>query len=351
LRLARPRGLKSRILGRGGHGDDDRAGNGRPTSPLAEIEELVAASRERRDPQLERRLVRARYEAYAELDGTAPAPPPEPEERDLEPVEGIPAVEAAELSPGVLRHAILDSGCLLVRGLLPPEEAERLIGGIDRTLAAREAHEQGAQSEEDRAWYEPLRLPGVPHLERQRHWVTEASGVWAADSPRMAFELAELFRKSGLVDVMGVYLGARPAASVNKWTLRRVSPGGDAEWHQDGAFLGSGIRALNVWLALSRCGRDAPGLDIVPRRLDGVVEVGTDGARFSWSVSAKKAAGLLDGRPPARPEFLPGDALLFDELMLHQTAMAPGMTFDRYAVETWCFAPGAYPEKQVPLVL
>jgi hypothetical protein len=162
LRLARARGRKSRILGRSGDETKGLAGNGRPTSRLGEVEDLAAANRKRRKPQLERRLVRVRYEAYAELDGTAPAPRPEPEERDLERVEGVPAVEAAELTPAILRHAILDSGCLLVRGLIAPEEAERLIGGIDRTLAAREAYEQGTASEEDRAWFEPLRLAGVP---------------------------------------------------------------------------------------------------------------------------------------------------------------------------------------------
>ncbi len=55
-------------------------------------------------------------------------------------------------------------------------------------------------------------------------------------------------------------------------------------WHQDGAFLG-GVRALNVWLSLSHCGDDAPGLDIVPKRIDRVVPTGTEGAAFDWSVS------------------------------------------------------------------
>ena len=60
------------------------------------------------------------------------------------------------------------------------------------------------------------------------------------------------------------YLGERPALSVKKWTLRRVPIDTSADWHQDGAFLGSGIRTINMWLSLSQCGADAPGLDIVP---------------------------------------------------------------------------------------
>ena len=38
-----------------------------------------------------------------------------------------------------------------------------------------------------------------------------------------------------------------------------------------------------------------------------------------------------------RPVFAPGDALLFDELLLHRTAAA-ARTQDRYAIESWFFA-------------
>ena len=86
--------------------------------------------------------------------------------------------------------------------------------------------------------------------------------------------------------------------SVQKCTLRRVDPDAGRGWHQDGAFMGD-VRALNVWLSLSRCGDEAPGMDIVPRRLDHIVPTGTEGAIFEWSVSpqvAEEAAGDV-GRP------------------------------------------------------
>ena len=51
-----------------------------------------------------------------------------------------------------------------------------------------------------------------------------------------------------------------------------------------------------------------------------------------------------------RPEFAPGDALLFDHLFLHRTAVDPEMTKERHAIETWFFAPSAYPDGQIPLV-
>jgi hypothetical protein len=54
----------------------------------------------------------------------------------------------------------------------------------------------------------------------------------------------------------------------------------------------------------------------------------------------------------SRPVFRPGDALLFDHLLLHRTFTDPSMTATRYATETWFFAPNAYPDpaEQVPLV-
>jgi ectoine hydroxylase-related dioxygenase (phytanoyl-CoA dioxygenase family) len=51
-----------------------------------------------------------------------------------------------------------------------------------------------------------------------------------------------------------------------------------------------------------------------------------------------------------RPEFAPGDALLFDHLLLHRTAAGEEMTRERYAIETWFFAPSLYPGGQIPLV-
>ena len=50
------------------------------------------------------------------------------------------------------------------------------------------------------------------------------------------------------------------------------------------------------------------------------------------------------------PEFAAGDALMFDQLTLHRTGILPTMTRDRYAIESWFFAPSRYPHDQVPLV-
>ena len=149
--------------------------------------------------------------------------------------------------------------------------------------------------------------------------------------------------------VFGSSLGERPALSANKCTVRRVPVETDAGWHQDGAFLGP-VRALNVWLALTRCGRDAPGLDLLPRRLDHIVETGTHGSYFDWAVGAELVESLARETPIVRPEFEAGDALIFDDLLLHRTGVDSNMVRPRHAIETWCFAPSAYPQGHTPIV-
>jgi hypothetical protein len=166
----------------------------------------------------------------------------------------------------------------------------------------------------------------------------------------MLHMLLEAYDDLGLRDVVEGYLGERPVLSANKCTLRRVETTAGTDWHQDGAFLGAGIRALNIWVALTDCGVDAPGMDLVPRRFDEVVETGTGGAIFDWAVGPDTVAQLSADAPVVRPRFRAGDALLFDDLFLHRTAIDPSMNRSRYAIESWFFAPTSYPDGQVPIV-
>src|SRR5690606_40264238 len=159
-------------------------------------------------------------------------------------------------------------------------------------------------------------------------------------SPLLMFEVVELFHEVGLDHVLTEYLGERPAMSVKKGTLRRVPVDSGSDWHQDGAFLGEGIRTMNVWLTLTHCGDTAPGLDIVARRLPDIVETGTEGAVFDWSVGQPVVDRVAQGAI-VRPIFEPGDAVLFDERNLHRTAVSEGMVDPRYAIETWFLAPSA----------
>jgi hypothetical protein len=318
---------------------------------LDAVDALTAANRLRRDSDLERRLVQVRHQAYWELQRSAgPSSWPVIAPGDDLVTTGPPRVLPEELTPEVLSTGILRHGCLHVRRLVPEDRVRILVDGIDRAIAGFDAHASGVSAKETTPWFEPLRPRPEYSVGVKRKWVRESGGVWTADSPRVLCDLVDTIDFVDLGRAITAYFGERPVLSVNKCTLRRVGlDPANANWHQDGAFLGDGIRSVNVWLSLSHCGRDAPGLDIVPRRFDRVVETGTEGATFPWAVGP----GVVDRVSESsicRPIFEPGDVLLFDDLFLHRTAVDPAMNRERYAIETWFFAPSVYPDGNIPLV-
>ncbi|MCW2991651.1 MAG: hypothetical protein JWM73_2245 [Solirubrobacterales bacterium] len=299
-----------------------------------------------------RAMLRLRHRAgIALLDQPTEAHPAFPEPAfDALPEGAIPEVTREQLTPELVRAAFLRSGCLLVRGLLPGPDVDLLLEEIERALAARASGGAG---------YEPFATdPRFDRIAFDRGIISAEGwgGLWPADAPSAAAAMFGAFERAGLLELAAGYLGERPAISVNKSLLRRVEPPDPAEgakpsaWHQDGAFLGA-VRALNVWVALSRCGDVAPGMDLVPRRLDAIAPAGTEGAAFDWSVSQAVAEEAAGPAGIVRPVFEPGDVLLFDELFLHATAAEPGMTEPRYAVECWFFGPSAYPDGYAPLAV
>ncbi len=320
-------------------------------SALDRIRELMERNRAKQDVALEREIVRTRHEAFAELlehDEAVAGGNGGGGSGEARIEQGIPVIDAADLGPAVARTAIEGHGCVHVRGLLDAEQSQRLAEGIDLAFAGYDGE---AGDRDASPWYHPFAPSAGYKLGGGRKWNRAGGAIWAADSPRMMFELLDAYERAGLREVIGSYLGERPAMSMNKSVLRRVPPDTQgADWHQDGAFLGSEIRSLNVWVALSDCGRDAPGMEIVPKRLDEIAETGTAGANFDWSVGTAVVERVAAPEGTVTPEFRAGDALLFDHMNLHRTAADPSMTRSRYAIETWFFAPSVYPEKQVPLV-
>lgn len=315
------------------------------------IDLLTAALRTRRSPALARRAVQLRHRAFAPPGTPAPFTPPTA--RPLTDPGRLPAVTADALDADRLREGLATHGCLLVRNLISPERATGLALGIDRALAAFDAAAAtGADDAPDdlAGWFSQFTPdPGRYRVGGRRNWVRATGAMWTADSPYMLAELIELIDETGVGAVVTEYLGERPALSANKCTLRRVPLTTNVGWHQDGAFLGQHTRTVNLWLALGHCGRTAPGMDIVPRRIDEVIETGTGDAIFDWSVGTGAVRAHAGEAGILRPEFGPGDALLFDHLFLHSTCVEPTMTSERHAMETWFFAPSAYPEGQIPL--
>jgi len=315
----------------------------------AEIEALTAQNRARPDRETERRLVALRHLAGLRLVDDAPgdaqfvAPAD-----DRLPDDPMPEIPGAELTPGLIRAGILRDGCLLVRGLVPRERALHMAGQIDRAFAERERHDSGRRSAD--GYYEEFRPVARYGDVFGRNWIKQGGGVLAADAPMLSFEMMEMFRSAALRELVSSYLGEPALISVHKTTLRKAEPAIPGAWHQDGFFMGE-VRSLNLWLSLSRCGDEAPGLDIVPRRLERYVATATEEAALDYTISQQKVEQAAGDTPVLRPIFEPGDALFFDELFLHQTGSDPSMPNPRYAIENWFFAGSGFPGEYAPIAV
>ena len=311
----------------------------------------VAANRRSPSVELERLIVGWRMDAFAAIQHGPGRTDWPPTFSDPFPgVSGLPSIPAAALTSDILGGAILHHGALWVRGLISRVQAEAFRRNIDQACAARDAYNGGHADPDGGAWYSPL--SGARGAPENRGWVEEGDGVQTTDSPRIFFELTELFERHGLTGLIGGFLGERPAMSVKKSTLRRVHPNAGSDWHQDGLFLGENIRSVNVWLGLTDCGQDAPGLELVGRRIPYVLQSGSHGPIFDWAVGPGLVEMLAQaGAPVLSPVFAAGDAVLFDHLMLHRTGVRPGMTGSRWAIESWFFAPSVYPLEQLPVVI
>jgi hypothetical protein len=316
------------------------------------------ANRLQPEAEVEEHLVQLRCDhALSQPPGVATAPWPRPLEDPFPDVEGrAPEIDATALSMERLGGAIQHHGCLLVRGLVAPDRIAPMRTTIDRVFAGRKDHLQGVPPAETTPWYVPCAAWDAltPEKARNGRRYTDAGGsaMRACDSPRAIFQIAEVLQGSPVLPVIAAYLGERPVLSANKTMLRRVPPDAKPSWHQDGSFMGQQTRTVNVWIALSDCGdgNEAPGIAIVPRRLASSLrgEV-SDGDIILTPDEFADASG---GIGAVRPTFAAGDALLFDELLVHANGGGqPGLSRPRYAVEAWLFAPTSLPSGYLPIAV
>lgn len=330
------------------------------------IELLTVANRRSPSTEIERRLVEFRHKAFGAgrlSTGGARAATRSAEllaklDRVVDPFPEIqgrpPEVTASGLTADVLRGSMKHHGCVIVRGLIDRERAAQLGRYTTHALDSASRFIDDLKATPD-DWYAPF-APGNSDA-LGRVWTRSLGTLYAGDCPRVLFELIETFREIGLDRLSSDYFGERTTISLQKCAVRRVTPETVraepmSKWHQDGRFLGDTVRAINVWIAFTEAGVHAPGMDVVPRRLESIVKTGTGSAGFDWCVGDEVVREVAKDTPPMTPVFAAGDAIIFDEMLLHTTSVKPAMTQNRISSETWFIAESTYPaEKWVPLAL
>jgi hypothetical protein len=321
--------------------------------PVDAVDLLAAAYRADPTPPLAIRLIELRHDAARSLDpGPGRSPWPSPYTDPFPHVSGrLPEVTAADLTTDLLGGSVAHHGALIVRGLFDGPLVGRGVEAVRRAQMERDGRPTNGEHAAGAAWYRPFPSP-VKQDQVLRSMVAKQGGTWLADSPAGTAFFLDALTATGVIDVISDHLGERPFFSLQKSTLRRSPPEDKiVAWHQDGSFLDAGVRTMNVWLALSRCGGDypSPGLEVVPRRIPDILPI--EGTLSPHAISFDIVDEMASEAPVIRPEFAPGDALMFDERFLHRTHTNRFMTEDRYALECWFFAPSHRSTGYVPMLV
>ena len=120
------------------------------------IELLSEANRAAANADVELALVRIRRQAAVVPPSAEPSPRGQIVADGSD--GGLFEIAAKDLTVATFRAGLAQSGCVLVRGLVRPASVDRLVAGIDATLAAYDAAAAGSASV-DAGWYSPGSMP------------------------------------------------------------------------------------------------------------------------------------------------------------------------------------------------
>jgi hypothetical protein len=166
--------------------------------------------------------------------------------------------------------------------------------------------------------------------------------------------LIEAYQNSGVDKVLAQYLGEDPVLLSERLLIDRQQLKAGLPWHQDGAFFGANVGAVNSFLALDPCGVDATGLMVAVKRFKEVVGV-APGERaplgYGNTIKHEDILEMAGADRVITPALEPGDAILLDEMTMHRTGTSPAKAQPRAWAITWFFAPSRFPEQRHPLWL
>ena len=127
--------------------------------------------------------------------------------------------------------------------------------------------------------------------------------------------------------------------SVHDWSYARCARAKhnvlQLPFHQDMRLLG--VPLVNVWIPLSACGVEIPGLEVVARPLSDLEDTIHEGENFYAGIGVEIAADHVLEKFGLKslwhPAFVPGDALIFQGTTIHRTHVTPAMQRERVSID------------------
>lgn len=313
----------------------------------AVIDDAWKSNRENQSGQRERELLLLREQAFSNANPARRSRiTPNPAlALPIDPDIGLPVLRGT-LDPEVIRATILAHGCVMVPGLLSNGIMGPLRASVEKALAVQDAIKAGEHPAGAADW-----CSEYPRL-RDAFARALASGILAVDTPHGLSSYLGALEDAGVLEMVNGYFGGPVAFSAEKTVFRRtddVPPRGYG-WHQDGSFLGGErITTLDIWITLTPSGITAPGLEILPRRVDDIIPAAQPG---HWMLEHPDIEKRYPGFTTVIPEFAPGDGMFFDQLCVHRTGSRELTTKDtRISIECWMFAPDSVPDTYTGFLL
>ncbi len=252
----------------------------------------------------------------------------------------LPVLDAKDLTAASLRERLARNGCCQIRNLLRMSDVLMLRDLAERTYQEFDA---GAADALESARNRPQVLINrdaycdhLPNVKIFRQFGSIPMSYCAVFTEALCSAL----ERTAVPPALSAWFGARVGVSLNASSVRYSELDNEVRrvFHQDGNFLGGeAAQTVNCWIALDPCGRDAPGLEVFPFRVDRLIPAGGDGAIVPWEIEESLTYRELGADRSWIPEFQPGDAFLFDHQHVHRTHKTDAMTRSRYAIECWMF--------------
>jgi ectoine hydroxylase-related dioxygenase (phytanoyl-CoA dioxygenase family) len=230
-----------------------------------------------------------------------------------------PDLAADDAAASELDRLLANCGAVLLRGFLDLAAVRSLLTVTENLFEDREKkRSRGELSEKEEREY--LRN-SFTYREFNARFPEEANSI----------------RHPHYVGMAARYLRKEPVPS-HITALRRVTPGNGATilpYHQDQSVMGK--PSLNLWVALTPCGRAAPGLEIVLTGRTELLETHapeeTQFATNRSQIDPKLVEQTFGSGALWHPEFEPGDAMIFKGTTVHRSYVTAGMAEPRLSAE------------------